>query len=61
MVMARIFALVGNYEAAVKELEGVLSVPSHYSAVSVQNDPNLTPLHDYPGFNALLRKYTATN
>ena len=61
MVMARIFALVGNYEAAVKELEGVLSVPSQYSAVSVQADPNLTALQDYPGFQALLRKYTPAN
>ncbi len=61
MVMAEIFALVGNYEAAVNELEGVLSVPSPYSAVSVQTDPDLATLQDYPGFHALLRKYTPAN
>ena len=61
MVMANIYALVGNYEAAVKELEEVLSVPSRYSALSVQADPDLATLQDYPGFHALLRKYTPAN
>jgi len=54
--LAQIYTLVGEYDAAIKELERVLSSPSFYiSAGSIQRDPIWDPLRSNPHFADLLR------
>jgi serine/threonine-protein kinase len=44
-------------ETAVECLDGLLSIPSRWSIVTINMDPRLDPLPDHPRFQALLEKY----
>ena len=55
--LALIYATVGEYDAAIDQLEILLSVPSHTSAPMLRIDPAWDPLRDNPRFQALLAKY----
>ena len=55
--LAEIYAMVGDYEAAIDELEYLLSIPSFISTSLIQVDPIFEPLRDHPRFQALLEKY----
>ncbi len=55
--LARIYAMVGEYDAAIDQLEGLLAVPSPTAVPMLRIDPTWAPLHDHPRFQALLAKY----
>ncbi len=57
MVMAYIYVLVGEYDAALDEAELVLSIPSIISAAYLSVDPIWAPLWEHPRFQALVEKY----
>jgi TolB-like protein/Flp pilus assembly protein TadD len=55
--MARIYVMVGDHEAAIDQLDYLLSIPSQVSVNLLQVDPFWAPLRRYPRFQALLEKY----
>ena len=55
--LAQIYAMVGNHDEALKTLDRLLSVPSHFSVGFLKIDPTWNSLRDHPGFLALLQKY----
>jgi tetratricopeptide (TPR) repeat protein len=55
--LARIYAMVGEYAAAIDRLESLLGVPSPTSVPMLRIDPAWNPLRDHPRFQALLAKY----
>ena len=50
MVMAYIQLLIGNHDAALDELELLLSIPSFTSLEMVKVDPIWEPVWDHPRF-----------
>jgi serine/threonine-protein kinase len=58
--MARIYALVGNYEEAIEQLEYLMSIPAGgiVSVHSLRLDPIWDPLREHPRFQQLLEKYS---
>lgn len=57
MVMAQIYAIVGEYDLAIDELEYHLSIPGWSTPNFLLADPLFDPLEDNPRFIALLEKY----
>ncbi len=55
--LARIYAMVGEYDAAIDQLESLLAVPSPTTVPMLRIDPAWEPLRDQPRFQALLAKY----
>jgi len=56
MVMAYIYVLVGEYDAALEQAEFLLSVPTLISSAWLRVDPIWAPLQDHPRFQALLEQ-----
>jgi len=56
--LARIYAMVGEYDDAVELLELLLSRPSDLSVALLRLDPVWDPLRDHPGFLRLLQIYS---
>jgi serine/threonine protein kinase/tetratricopeptide (TPR) repeat protein len=54
--LAQIYTIVGEYDAAVDQLEILLSVPSYVSVHSLRLDPVWDPLRDHPRFQLLLEE-----
>ena len=54
--MAHIYVMVGEYEAAIDQLEVLLSIPSELSVQLLRIDPRYDPLRDHPRFQALLER-----
>jgi len=52
--LARIYTMVGEYDAAIDQLETLLAVPSPMSVPTLRIDPTWNPLRDHPRFQALL-------
>ncbi len=52
--MASIYANIGEFDAAVEQLEHLLSIPAEISIPLLQLDPEWDPLRDHPGFKQLL-------
>jgi serine/threonine-protein kinase len=52
--LARIYVMVGDYEAAIVELEHLLSIPSPFSADLLRVDSFWDPLRSYPAFQGLI-------
>ncbi len=52
-----IYTMVGEYDAALDEIEYLLSIPSVMSVPLLRLDPRGDPLRDHPRFRALLEKY----
>jgi serine/threonine-protein kinase len=55
--LALIFTMVGDEDAALDQLERVLSVQSIFSASWLEQDPLWDPLRDNPRFAELLREH----
>jgi len=55
--LALIYTMVGRHEAALEQLDHVLSIPSILSAPWLARDPRWDPLRQHPQFAELLRKY----
>ena len=55
--LAQIYLMVGDYEAAIDQLEHLLSVPAWFSAAYLKIDPTWNTLRDHPRFLTLLEKY----
>ena len=52
--LAHIYVMVGEYDAAIDQLEFLLSVPSPISSSLLRLDPKWAPLRDNPRFQKLL-------
>ncbi|MBC8193287.1 MAG: tetratricopeptide repeat protein [FCB group bacterium] len=52
--LAVIYQMVGNYEAAIDQLELVLSIPSTFTGPLLAIDPRWDPLREHPRFQALI-------
>jgi hypothetical protein len=55
--LAHIHTMVGDHDAAIDELDYLLSIPSWVSVPSLRLNPSWDPLRDHPRFQALLEKY----
>ena len=52
--LVNIYVMVGDYDAALDQIEFLLSVPGRLSIPILQLDPTWAPLHDHPRFQKLL-------
>ena len=57
MVMAQIYAIVGEYDLAIDELEYHLSMPGWSTPDFLRAEPFFAPLQKMPRFIALMEKY----
>jgi serine/threonine-protein kinase len=65
IALAQIYAMVGEYDAAIDQLDYLLSIPSggwapygiDLSVPELRIDPTWDPLRDHPRFQALLERY----
>jgi hypothetical protein len=48
--LARIYVMVGDFDAAIDKIEDLLSMPSELSVPLLRLDPAWAPLHDHPRF-----------
>jgi tetratricopeptide (TPR) repeat protein len=55
-VLARIYAMVGEHDAALDQLEYLLSIPSDFSISLLRLDPQYDPLRGHPRFQKLLEQ-----
>ncbi len=55
--LAVIYTWVGEYDAALDEIEHVVSIPSWFSVNDLRLDPEFDPLRDHPRYQPLLEKY----
>jgi tetratricopeptide (TPR) repeat protein len=55
--LAEIYVMVGEYEAAIDQLDFVLSIAGYVSVAWLKADPLWDPLRDNPRFQELLEKY----
>jgi len=56
--LAFIYTLTGETEAAVKQLDYLLSIPSWFSVPWLRMDPQWDPIRNHPGFLQLLKKHS---
>jgi serine/threonine-protein kinase len=54
--LAQVYTMVGDQDAAIRELDGLLSIPSHMSSAWLRIDPRWDPLREDPRFQALLNE-----
>ena len=52
--LAQIYVMTGEYDAAVDQLEFLLSHPGDFSASLLRLDPTWAPLRDHPRFQRLI-------
>jgi len=55
--LAHIYTIIGEDEAALDQIEHLLSNPSWISAAWLEMDPRWNPLREHPGFQALLEEH----
>ena len=51
--LAAVYTMVGEHDAAIDQLEYLLSIPSWWSAWDLRLDPRWDPLRDHPRFKEL--------
>jgi serine/threonine protein kinase/Flp pilus assembly protein TadD len=59
--LAQMYTLSGEYEAAIDQLELLLSIPYEISVTLIRIDPTWDPLRDNPRFQKLIKKYAEVN
>ena len=57
--LAEIYTMVGEYDAALDEIEYLLSIPGTLTVPLLRLDPTWDPLRDRARYHALLEKYAA--
>jgi serine/threonine-protein kinase len=55
--LARIYTYVGETDAALDQIDYVLSIPSWFSIALLRLEPYWDPLRDHPRFQEILEKY----
>jgi serine/threonine-protein kinase len=55
--LARVYTMVGEHDAAIDQLEHLLTVPSNITVPMLRMDPIWDPLRSHPRFQELLAKY----
>ncbi|MCH7498297.1 MAG: tetratricopeptide repeat protein [Candidatus Marinimicrobia bacterium] len=55
--LAQIYVMVGEHDAALDQIESLLSIPGELSVPLLRLDPTWAPLRDHPRFTDLLDKY----
>jgi TolB-like protein/lipopolysaccharide biosynthesis regulator YciM len=55
--LAEVYTMIGDYDAAIEQLEYLLSVPSLVSVSLLRVDPLWDPLRGHPRFDALLEEH----
>ncbi|MCK4606454.1 MAG: protein kinase [candidate division Zixibacteria bacterium] len=55
--LARTYAIIGQYDAAIDIIDTLLSVPADISVQVLRHHPDWDPLRDHPRFQALIAKY----
>jgi serine/threonine protein kinase/tetratricopeptide (TPR) repeat protein len=60
MALAEIYVMVGEYDAAIDELEYLMSIPAEISVHMLRLHPKWDPLREHPRFRRLLEKYAET-
>ena len=55
-VLARVYAMVGERDAAQDQLEYLMSIPGDLGVGALRLDPAWAPLRSHPRFQALIRK-----
>ena len=55
--LARIYVMVGENEAAIGQLEYLMSIPIDLGIGALRLDPAWKPLRDHPRFQALIHRY----
>jgi len=56
--LAEIYALVGEYDAAMDRVENLLSVPSILSVSFLEISPKFDPIRELPRYKRIVRKYS---
>jgi TolB-like protein/DNA-binding winged helix-turn-helix (wHTH) protein/Flp pilus assembly protein TadD len=56
-ILARIYALVGEPEAALDRIEHLLSIPAELSVAVLRHSPTWDPLRDHPRFSEIVERY----
>jgi serine/threonine-protein kinase len=55
--LAHIYLFLGHHDAAIDQLELLLSIPTVFTTGRLRIEPRYDPLRDHPRFQALLEKY----
>ena len=56
--LASTYTMLGEYDAALEQLDILLSVPATLSVTSLRLDPRWDPLRDHPRYQELIEKYS---
>jgi serine/threonine-protein kinase len=56
--LARVYAMVGEHDAALDQLEYLISIPGELGVGALRLDPAWAPLRAHPRFQALIRKHS---
>lgn len=55
--MAQIYALIGDNNSALKQIDFILSIPGDFSVPLLKIDPVYDSLRSLPGYKAIIKKY----
>ena len=56
MDLAQIYAMTGEYDAAIDQIEYLLSIPGELTIPLLRIDPKWDPLRDHPRFQKLVKR-----
>lgn len=55
--LARVYALVGEPDRALDEIEDLLAIPSGFSVKLLEIDPDWDPLREHPRYREILQEF----
>ncbi len=58
--LALIYVAVGDFDAALEHIEGLLQIPCRFSTALLKLDPRWDPLRDHAGYTDLIQRYGST-